>query len=258
MNFLTKLFHVRHDRATALLATDALAGAERDRALRHLRGCAVCHEEHAALTAALRAVPRDEHLWSEPPLAAGALAARVLARVDERARAPRVPRWRLAAAAASVVASAALAMMMMQPSAAPAPTTAPAAPAAAALSPELLRRIEGNLAREQAARYLTDAQDLLVAVAAPIDCERPGETLDLSDEAERSRALLERRALLVDVEHDAVAGARPLMDDVSDVLREVAALPSCVRRSELRPVQDEIRRRRLIMKADLLARELQG
>lgn len=257
MNLLTKLFHAHHERATALLAADALTGAERDRALLHLRGCAACRAEHEALAVALRAVPRDEHLWSEPPLAAGALAARVLARVDERARAPRLSRWRLAGAAASVVASAALALMTMQTAPAPAPA-AVTAPAAASLSPELLRRIEGNLAREQAARYLTDAQDLLVAVATPIDCERPGETLDLSDEAERSRALLERRALLVDVEHDAVAGARPLMDDVSDVLREVAALPSCVRRSELRPVQDEIRRRRLIMKADLLARELQG
>lgn len=255
MNTLTTLFHAPHRRATALLAADALAGAERDRALLHLRGCAACRAEHEALAAALRAVPRDEHLWSEPPLPAGALAARVLARVDERARAPRQPRWRLAAA--SVVASVALALMMMQTAPAPAPA-AVTAPAAASLSPELLRRIEGNLAREQAARYLTDAQDLLVAVATPIDCERPGETLDLSDEAERSRALLERRALLVDIEHDAVAGARPLMDDVSDVLREVAALPSCVRRSELRLVQDEIRRRRLIMKADLLARELQG
>ncbi len=259
MNPLARLLHHHHQRATALLATGALTGRERDRAVRHLHGCAACRAEHEALRAALDAIPRDEHLWSEPPLAAGALAARVRAQLDARAAAARAPRWRLVAGAASLVACAALAMMMTMPGGerAAAPGTSVAEPQAA-VSPELLDRIERNLAREQAARYLDDAQALLVAVATPIDAGHPGGTLDLADETARSRVLLERRALLVDLDHDAVAGARPLLDDVSDVLREVAELPAAVRRSDLRPVQDEIRRRRLIMKADLLARELQG
>jgi hypothetical protein len=259
MNPLSRLFHRHQQRATALLATGALEGRERDRALRHVHDCAECRAEHESLRAALDAIPRDEHLWSEPPLAAGALAARVRATLDARSTAARAPRWRLAAGAASLVACAALAAMMMTSGGerAATPATNVAAPQAA-VSPELLDRIERNLAREQAARYLDDAQALLVAVAVPIDGGGSGGTLDLADETARSRVLLERRALLVDLDHDAVAGARPLLDDVSDVLREVAALPAAVRRSDLQPVQDEIRRRRLIMKADLLARELQG
>lgn len=259
-------FHAGHRRRTALLAAEALEGSERAQALAHLESCESCRQDRDAYAAALESLPRGEHFWVEPPIPAPALVTRVLARVDERRISTRqrpLARWALASASTLAVVALLLFGTGREPSrVVPESLGAASLPArletSTQVNPELLRRIERNLAREQAARYLTEAQDLLLAVASPADCEKQGETLDLADEARRSRDLLARRSLLLDADHDAVAAARPVLDDVSDMLREVAALPSCVRRSQLQPMQEEIRRRRLIMKADLLSRELQG
>jgi hypothetical protein len=127
------------------------------------------------------------------------------------------------------------------------------------VSQDALDRLERTLARERAARYLAEAQDVLVNVAAaPRNCVRAGQRVEMGEEAQRSRELLAERALLVDIEGSAVAGARPVLEDVEQVLREVATLPDCAHRRDLRAIHKEMERRRLLMKIDLMTRELVG
>jgi hypothetical protein len=188
-----------------------------------------------------------------------ALLARVQARIaeDKGAAQPRGARWAkvlvpLAAAAAVVLA------MLRHPSPGPRPAV-PAAPRQATVSEEALRRLEASMARENAVRYLNDAQDVLVTVAAaPLACARKRARVDVGEEARRSRELLSRRALLVETDRAEMAGARPVLEDVSNTLREVAALDPCSRPEELLAIQRRMSRQRLLMKIDLMTRELQG
>src|SRR6185295_16364702 len=127
------------------------------------------------------------------------------------------------------------------------------------LSQDALDRLERTLARERAARYLAQAQDVLVNVAAaPRNCVRAGQRVEMGEEAQRSRELLAERALVVDIEGSAVAGARPVLEDVEQVLREVATLPDCAHRRDLEAIHKDMERRRLLMKIDLMTRELVG
>ena len=82
--------------------------------------------------------------------------------------------------------------------------------------------------------------------------------VDVEQEAQRSRELLARRALLVGASGEDVASARPILRDVEYVLREVASLPSCARERDLQAIQREMSRRNLLMKIDLMTRELKG
>ena len=97
---------------------------------------------------------------------------------------------------------------------------------------------------EQAVRYLSEAQDVLVtrrrhAARLPRDEQR----VDLGEEARRSRELLARRALLVDWSDGAeLASARPVLEDVEQMLREVAALESCARPATCEAIHEEIGR----------------
>jgi hypothetical protein len=129
----------------------------------------------------------------------------------------------------------------------------------AALPSEVLDRLERNLAREQAARYLSEAQDVLLAVAATeADCLREEDRLDVGEAPDRSRQLLARRALLVGGRPEAVASAQAVLDDVELALREVADLPSCVRRRDVERLRQDIDRRQLHMRIRLMTRELEG
>ena len=124
------------------------------------------------------------------------------------------------------------------------------------------------MAREQAVRYLADAQDVLVNVAAsPRDCEREAPStlapatesrVDLVAESRRSRELLARRTLLVEADEAAVVSARPVLEDVEDMLREVASLEACTRPRELLRLREEMEKRQLLMKMRLMQRELAG
>ena len=144
----------------------------------------------------------------------------------------------------------------------PAPASPPAAvmPApSSALSAEMLDRLDRNMAREHTARYLSEAQDVLLAVAATeADCVREEDRVDVGEAPDRSRALLSRRALLVEGRPEAVASARAVLDDVEMALREVADLPSCVRRRDVERLRQEVDRRHLHMRIRLMTRELEG
>jgi hypothetical protein len=98
-----------------------------------------------------------------------------------------------------------------------------------------------------------------VTVAATgVDCDREDERLDVGRAPERSRELLERRALVVGGGGEAVASARGVLDEVELALREVAVLPSCVKRGDVERLRQQVERRQLLMRIRLMTRELEG
>jgi hypothetical protein len=256
--------HPRRRRLVSLLAAGALEGREREEALAHLRACPACRAEHDALLAVVAEMESDPLRDAEPPVSARVLAARV-ERELERALVPAGrPRWWLVAlpAAAAVLAAAVLVPAVvgrLRPAPEALRAEIPPAEAGPLVTEDALARIERNLAREHAARYLTDAGDVLVAVSATgVDCDREDERLDVGRAPERSRELLERRALVVGAGGEAVASARGVLDEVELALREVADLPSCVKRADVERLRGEVERRQLLMRIRLMTRELEG
>jgi hypothetical protein len=250
------LGHRRWRRRVDLVACGAASDEERAAVAAHLEGCPPCAEALVRARSALALLAGDPVHGAEPPLGALELARRVEARLG-RTAVPAVPPraarslWPAWTAAAAVVI-AALAV-------APPHGTTPSLPPSPSGAEALLRQMERQVSREHAARYLAEAQDVLVTVAAPPErCRRSGQRVDVAEEARRSRELLERRALLLDEPRPEVASAQPVLDEVEHMLREVAALESCVRRGQLEELEREITRRRLLMRMDLAARELLG
>jgi hypothetical protein len=267
------LGHGRQRRDVALLAAGALSGDERASALRHLEGCAACRAEHDALLAFLRGLEADP-LRAEVKTASADVSLPVLVdqvnrRIDQALRNPRPSpsrRWSLALPAlASALALVAivggpLVARWKAGSGTTPPSASPEALAPEATAPEVsadaLLRLERNVTREQAARYLGDAQDVLATLsAAPHDCEKG--QVDVVAEAKRSRELLARSTFL-GIDEDAVASARPVLDDVEQLLREVASFDDCARPKDVERLQEEIARRQLLMKMRLMQRELLG
>jgi len=258
------LFHRRWSERTSLLALGALGAEETAAARAHVEGCAGCAAELARLRRTLDLAALDPVREAEPPLGAPALLARVNARLDEAVSPP--PRL-LARRAAWLVPAGALAAglaayLALHPAGRPTPP-APASPTAAAEAEvagreEVLGRMDRQVRREQTARYLDEAQDLLLTVTAPRPCPRQTRRVDVEQEAERSRELLARRALLTGAGGEDVASVRPVLRDVEYVLREVASLPACARERDLQAIQREVTRRNLLMKIDLMTRELKG
>jgi hypothetical protein len=248
-----------------LLAAGVLEGEEAEAARRHLGRCARCRADHDEVAALLARLAEDPLRGAEPELPLAVLVARVSARVERTLTGPRAMwGWRLLPL--PLFAAAALAAWLVVP-----PlvrhfsrgTETASAPEVPVVAEDALARLERNVAREQAARYLAEAQDVLVNVAAtPRDCGRPakaGEALiDLDAESRRSRELLARRALLVEADEAAVMSARPVLEDVEEMLREVAAFPSCARERDLLRLRQEMEKRQLLMKMRLMERELMG
>jgi hypothetical protein len=253
------LFHERWSRRVSLLAAGALGEADRQATLVHVETCAACRAEMAGARELIALVERDPIREAEPAIPLGALVARVQARVAEGERSATAG-WTWPKVALPLAAAAAVFVLIglwipTHPPHVPPPSSRPQA----AVSEEALRRLENSVARANAVRYLSEAQDVLVTVAsAPLRCDRKRAHVDVGDEARRSRELLTRRALLVDTDRDQMAGARPVLEDVSDALREVAALDACARPEDLEAIQQRMVRRRLLMKIDLMTRELQG
>jgi len=253
------LFHGRWSRRVSLLAAGALDEADRAETLAHVDGCARCRAELADAREMIAFVERDPVREAEPPIPIGSLVARVQARLTEAERSATSPRtWPRAALPLAAAAVVLVLIGMWLPDRTPRVGPGPVRPQAA-VSEEALRRLETSVARANAVRYLNEAQDVLVTVAAaPLRCERKRAHVDVGDEARRSRELLTRRALLVDTDRDEIAGARPVLEDVSDALREVAALDACARPEDLEAIQRRMARGRLLMKIDLMTQELEG
>jgi hypothetical protein len=253
------LAHLRLRRRLALLAAGVLDGRQRDETRAHVDACARCRREYTSLRALVRAIEADPVRSAEPEMPISALLDRVERQLDRTpvARPGPAVGWLLALPAAAAVVMVLLGTELRprlgrEPAA---PTPAPAAKVPA----EVLDRLERNMAREHTARYLSEAQDVLLAVAATgIDCDREEDRVDVGEAPDRSRELLARRALLVESRPDAVASAQAVLDEVELTLREVADLPSCVRRRDLERLRQEIDRRQLYMRIRLMTRELEG
>ena len=262
------LFHGQWRRRTTLLALGALDEAEAARARAHVGTCAACARDLAESRAALELVSPDPLHGAEPPIPLGALVARVRARLDE-VPAAGGRAWRPLLAGAGLLAVVVLAAVVSR-ALLPLGPPAPASPAASvtasaseagpvADSADAMRRLEHTLERERAAHYLSDAQDVLVTVvSAPQRCTRRPSAVEVGPEAERSRELLARRRLFVETDAPSTVVARDVLDDVEEMLREVAALDACARPQDLEAIRGEIARRHLLMKIDLVTRELQG
>jgi hypothetical protein len=261
------LLHGRWRRRTSLLALGALDEAEAGRARAHVATCAACARDLEETRSALSLVRADTINGAEPPIPLGALVTRVRARLDEAPAGGRA--WRPLLAGAGLLAAVVLAAVVGRSWRPPAPASASPEVATAGAPPsdagpiadsaEAMRRIESTLDRERAARYLSDAQDVLVTVAsAPQRCARRRNAVEVGPEAERSRELLARRRLFVESDAPSTVVARDVLDDVEEMLREVAALDACARPQDLEAIRGEIARRHLLMKIDLVTRELQG
>ncbi len=260
--------HLRARRRLALLASGVLGGRERAETEAHLLRCPRCRAEHQELCAVVRAMEEDPLRDAEPELPLAVLVGRVEREVERALLTPAArPRWwlvALPAAAAALAATLVVPSLVARLSPPPAPVVAviPATPppeAAGPASEEALLRVERALAREQAARYLSEAGEVLVAVSATgSDCDRRNGRLDVGEAPERSRELLEKRQLLVDSGAEAVASAQPVLDDVEQALRDVAELPSCVKRRDVDRLRAELGRRQLLMRIRLMTRELEG
>jgi hypothetical protein len=259
--------HGRWRRRTALLALGALDEAEASRTRAHVGTCPACARDLAESRAALELVSQDPLRGAEPPVPLGALVARVGARLDEAPAGGRA--WRPLLAGAGLLAGVVLAAVVgraLLPTTPPEPaspaasvTASPSEAGPGADSADAMRRLEHTLERERAAHYLSDAQDVLVTVAsAPQRCARRRNAVEVGPEAERSRELLARRRLFVETDAPSTVVARDVLDDVEEMLREVAALDACARPQDLEAIRGEIARRHLLMKIDLVTRELQG
>ncbi|HEY2945829.1 MAG TPA: hypothetical protein VGN09_25590 [Vicinamibacteria bacterium] len=249
-------------RRTSLLALGALERPEADEARAHVDGCARCAEDLARLRQALELAALDPVRTAEPPLGLPALLARVDARLEAAAAAePRLGGRMAWLVPAGALAAGLAALLLLRPARTPpAPPATPtgAAETHVAVPEDMLGRMERTVTRAQTARYLDEAQDLLLTVAAPRPCAKRSRRVDVEQEAERSRELLARRALLMGTSGEDVASARPVLRDVEYVLREVASLPSCARERDLQAIQREVSRRNLLIKIDLMTRELKG
>lgn len=251
------LFHGRWRMRVSLLAAGALEAREEAAVRAHMGGCDGCRSDFDRSLRALELVSRDPARSAEAPIPIEFLKARVEARLDELP-APRPFRWGLAgaglAAAALAVAIVPRVVERTRPPAVDRPVIVEKP-----VPDEVMARMERRLARDSAARYLDEAQDLLVTVSAhPADCEEEHGRIDVGEEARRSRELLERRVLMLELGGDEVASAQPVLDDVEGLLREVAALPACVRAESLEAIHRQMERRNVLMKIDLVTRELRG
>src|SRR5207247_6599952 len=161
--------HLRYRPKVSLLAFGALEGRERAATERHAGSCARCRSELEALLALREELRADPVRGAEPALPLPMLVARVEARVSEALASPR-GRWAWRLGVGLPAAAAIVAIALLAPRIASRFTPVPPPPAGVdeppVVSAEALARLQRHVPREQAARYLSDAGDVLVTVAA--------------------------------------------------------------------------------------------
>lgn len=203
---------------------------------------------------ALRARQAERSGATFSPVADGADAPRPLA--FRRPLRPALAWGSLAALAAVLMVLAGVRALRV-----PAPGLAgPAASAPESVSTESARFLQQGLARQGAARYLRDSRALLVdLVHAPVRCRRADGSLDVALEKERSQELLRRKNLYL----DALGG--PADERLADLVRQletllvqVSTLDDCAAARQIHDLREEIERRQILLRIDLVASEVEG
>lgn len=253
---------------------------EREGLERHLLACPGCAAAWSETRAILGSVDADSAFPREREVDWPGLARRTALRARQAERqgaspsqaadgadAPRPLPFRTpfrpALAWSSLAALAAVLMVFVGVRAlrAPAPHGAgPMAPAPEGVSPDSARFLQQGLARQGAARYLRDSRALLVdLVHAPVRCRRADGSLDVALEKERSQELLRRKNLYL----DALGGPadRRLADlvvQLETLLVQVSTLDDCAAARQIRDLREEIERRQILLRIDLVAGEVEG
>jgi anti-sigma factor RsiW len=125
-------------------------------------------------------------------------------------------------------------------------------------SEELVRRTRVELAKNDAARYLSDSRNLLLSFTElVVPCEN--ENVDVTVEREVSTRLLRRKQYLDrDFQDVEVARARRVADEVESLLSEIALLENCAPPERVREIRDLVAQRQLMMRLEMLTEELGG
>ena len=270
------LGHFLYRDRVGLLAAGVLDPVEAARVSGHVANCHSCLLELEALKRTTEALRVDAALDRPLPISSEALRTRVFARIHAAPQsAPSGPAFSFVTAfgAAALVGVGLLvgilATRMMTPRDTPAGVAvvaldpgvgAPAdtaAPDTALNDAAFYERLENTQVRANAARYLADAQDILVQVRAAADCpDSPQDSVDVAREAQTSRKLLRRRAALVSGSGATLMAAQGVLEEVEGLLQQVADLPRCTRRSDVDAIARKVDSKNLLMKIDLVAQEL--
>lgn len=140
----------------------------------------------------------------------------------------------------------------------------PVAGAGAGPSAESVREsaelIASRLARRGATRYLTDSRVLLLnLVQAPARCRRTDGDFDITFEKGKSRELL-RRKNLHEGNLDRLRDRRlaDLVGQLESLLIQVASLEDCASARQLHELREQVERRQILLRIDLMTREVQG
>jgi hypothetical protein len=258
--------HFRYRDRLGLLASHALEPLEANSVLKHVADCASCRSELAELSALATTLVEDAALDRPLPISSDALRTRVLARIHEGSHQTAPARaWSHASAMAALglvglgIAAGVLVTRRAAPAAAPASTSTQheVSSETALNNTAFYERLEKTHLRANAARYLSEAQDVLIQVSAAADCpDSPKDSVDVARESQTSRTLLKRRAALVSGSGETLVAARGVMEEVEGLLQEVADLPQCSRRSEVNAIARRMDRKNLLMKIDLVTQEL--
>ena len=259
--------HFRYRRRLGLLAASALEPRAAEWVLKHTANCASCQTELSELTRAAARLIADAAIDRPLPISSQALRTRVLARIrTEGPQADPTPAWNpgWALTAVGLVGIGLLSGVLATRFAPPSNEPAPSSPHLFESSDDTLandtafyERLQKTHLRANAARYLAEAQDILIQVAAAADCPDSAEDrVDVTQEAQTSRSLLKRRAALVSGSGEALVAARGVMEEVEGVLQQVADLPQCTRRTDVDAIARNVDRRNLLMKIEMIAQEL--
>ena len=258
--------HFRYRRRLGLLASSSLDAREAEWVRLHVAECAACAVELQALSRIASGLRLDAALERPLPISSEALRTRVLARVRSSAPSPvyrRAGSFTPALSALGLVGlgilAGVLATRMSPPGAKPSASMVPLQASAETASNDtaFYERLEKTHTRAKAARYLAEAQDVLIQVSAAADCpDSPKDSVDVTREAQTSRSLLRRRAALVSGSEGTLLAAQGVMEEVEGMLQQVAELPKCTRRKDVDAIARAVDRRNLLMKIDLVAQEL--
>jgi hypothetical protein len=223
----------------------------------HVQACQGCALEWGMVRRVLDAIEPGTVFPQENGVDWDRFARRTVERALAAERARPAARWflptalRLALVAAILAAGVvALSVRMRQ--------EPPQAPPVASLL-ESAHVIERRLAQQGAVLYLNDSRLLLMNIGAAVPCIKSNGRYDITLEKEKSRQLL-RRKNLYEGDLGGLQDRRlaTLVGQLESVLMQVAALDDCASARQIHDLREEIERRQILLRIDLLTRQMAG